>query len=464
MDGPSIIDLNPLRKFPPKVPLFVVWIILGILLEDHARWGIADEIKTPTQISLIDTFHEWVRKLNDAMYEEPRLYTEIHSDRISVVGALEYPGCNQTKADLIAKLWSMYYTCLEYQFLSMGPTRIMFPDAVAVLEDGILHLTCMICVSPRVAHNKADWFMKKKLGGPMTKILEDEFTTITSDHVLSIYKVSRKDSGIYWCVSGSAKSQDVYVHILPESDPTETVRPSTARIGPYETKDEPMEETLSLTTRWTEWNQCTTCGIVGRRTRWGACFVRSSVPLTAETATDAGVILSLFVYGLPCRSLLLPKFIREKPEVLGRANEIMMGLCKVPCVDEIFEVRNDEGKIVLMVNNSAGLFSTLQVPPKLPPMVVRQIKWPLVGQPFTVTCPGSMAVDTPTEWKINMQKRLVALFVNSTSKGRVSIDMRDRIVFKEVSGSRYQHTAGKIGRQVGWRVNLPGFSSIQQCF
>lgn len=40
-------------------------------------------------------------------------------------------------------------------------------------------------------------------------------------------------------------------------------------------------------------------------------------------------LLRIFKNGIPCRSHILPKSIKNLPEVKNRKNEVMLGYCKV---------------------------------------------------------------------------------------------------------------------------------------
>lgn len=51
------------------------------------------------------------------------------------------------------------------------------------------------------------------------------------------------------------------------------------------------------------------------------------VPVKVINETEE--LLKIFVYGIPCRSFLLPKDIRENKIVSNYTTQIMIGFCKV---------------------------------------------------------------------------------------------------------------------------------------
>uniref|UniRef100_A0A4P6D8H1 Ig-like domain-containing protein n=2 Tax=Rhodnius prolixus TaxID=13249 RepID=A0A4P6D8H1_RHOPR len=110
----------------------------------------------------------------------------------------------------------------------------------------------------------------------------------------------------------------------------------------------------------------------------------------------------------------------------------MVAFCKEPCADTIFKIKDQLGNLIEAANNSAGIFSALQGPPRLLPMVSRATFYCPLNRPFVLLCPGSLFIDSPIEWFVNKTIRIIPWVVNAESNGRVQIDSRERLTFRSV--------------------------------
>lgn len=62
---------------------------------------------------------------------------------------------------------------------------------------------------------------------------------------------------------------------------------------------------------------------------------------------------------------------------------------KVKCNNnDIFEVKDIQGNVIERVNNSAGIYSQLQIIPEPPPKVETLIVVTYLNEELNVTCPG----------------------------------------------------------------------------
>ncbi|XP_074037052.1 uncharacterized protein [Leptinotarsa decemlineata] len=231
---------------------------------------------------------------------------------------------------------------------------------------------------------------------------------------------------------------------MSDSDFFEVHNPETP-LGPYPKKFEIIQGyQLIVDTEWTEWSKCSTCGKVGRKNKLGYCTVYSKEKhkLTlasnstnetdnAQKITNVDLeLFDVFQFGIPCVSHILPKSIKELPQVKSRRNEIMVGYCKTKCqANKIFEVVDKDGKVIEKVNNSAGIYSIAQPFPPLEPTVERQTIYGVKGKTIVLTCPGNLNTDAPIQWQIG-NKNLIPEIVSEESKGRIFISITDRIHIK----------------------------------
>ncbi|XP_024218491.1 uncharacterized protein [Halyomorpha halys] len=328
------------------------------------------------------------------------------------------------------KIWDRYYLCLQKQYEAIGEKEVLVPEAISILEGENVHMECRVCLFPGDDIGTAEWYWYTMLV-PM-----DEWTVKDHKGRLSIYGVRLEEAGLYECRIGSTRSRPYFLHVAPDSEPVSEVKPYTAKKGPYPALPKVTASVFNVFTNWNPWTDCTRCDHVGRKYRFGACTVSLREPgnmmTTALEETPDLEILQLFAQGLPCWSPLLPRIVRHNRDVRNRSNEMMLAFCKVPCADDIFEVRTVLGKLLERVNNSAGLFSTLQGPPPLPPLPGRLTVYAQIGNPLSLSCPGHNLCDLPYRWGIGRKAKIAPWIAESKSLGRVTVNAKQQLVFNSI--------------------------------
>ncbi|CAH2041967.1 unnamed protein product, partial [Iphiclides podalirius] len=260
---------------------------------------------------------------------------------------------------------------------------------------------------------------------------------------LTIFYVRPTDAGVYQCKVGSLLGDLVVLEVLDDEDKYDVVKPETSR-GPYACPPALVTSELVLFTSWSSWGECSRCSLVGRRRRYGYCYVGygrtekaieakeiTSTSATALYLDDAEKLLLAFPGGLPCRSALLPKTLKESTPVTRRNNEIMIGMCKVPCTSDVFEVRTGGGELVERANNSDGAYSLSQGEPPRPPPVTRAVIFAAKGDGLVVKCPGTTLRDVPLSWRLGREE-VAPKVLDTRSGGRVHLNARDHIVIDDV--------------------------------
>ncbi|KAI8420516.1 hypothetical protein MSG28_008989 [Choristoneura fumiferana] len=266
-----------------------------------------------------------------------------------------------------------------------------------------------MCVSPA---ERASWEYSKSIKNLSFTPLEDKDTIVEERDALLIYNAATDDAGVYSCQIGSSVSGLVLLEVV--DDDYNVVKPETSH-GPYASPPRTLDnQGLTVFSSWAPWSECSTCGGVGRRRRYGMCYVKIAEN-KADNGTNKGEqlltedtkIFEDFPGGLPCRSENLPASLLSIPEVRGRRNEIMMGLCKIPC-------KNTS-------KQDLDVFLTQR------PSIARNIVFARAGQTVKLQCPGTTLVDQPPSWRV-LGARAAARALAAGSGGRASIDARDRLV------------------------------------
>ncbi|CAG5019872.1 unnamed protein product [Parnassius apollo] len=230
----------------------------------------------------------------------------------------------------------------------------------------------------------------------------EEKEMAVDDGDLIIFYVRPPDAGVYQCQIGFAVSGLVILEVLDDEDPYTVVKPHSSR-GPYSSPPKPITSELVVFSSWSVWSECSRCGVVGRRRRYGICYVgygelnqNKNKDEASDSSSEDSVLLDdvgiklfqAFPGGVPCGSQLLPKTIKKLPALGSRRNEIMIALCKIPCKSQVFELRSNKGEIIERTNNSEGVYSLRQKEPPQPPTVVQDIIFAAKGSRVIVKCPG----------------------------------------------------------------------------
>uniref|UniRef100_A0A1B6D024 Ig-like domain-containing protein n=1 Tax=Clastoptera arizonana TaxID=38151 RepID=A0A1B6D024_9HEMI len=304
----------------------------------------------------------WKDKIKDLKKEASILKTHVKSivqknddDQIGFTSnsELDYPQGDLNKQKQINDLWEEYYKCQDTLVVGMGPKRRIIPTAAVVLLGGYLKLNCDICTSPRDIDIETEWYFSNSLEmNNLQPLMFNEFIIVSPlDDSLQIFNIHQQQSGLYVCKQGNNSASPIIVHVFEDETFTE-VHPNTAP-GNQALKSITISKLeIIISSQWGDWTECSECGKVGRRSRLGICYVNlieddgeTAIPQdsgsnTQNNLTATGIvnrskleILDIFVNGIPCRSKLLPKFIRDSWEVKSRPSEVMIGYCKVPCLD-----------------------------------------------------------------------------------------------------------------------------------
>ncbi|GIY87201.1 uncharacterized protein CDAR_498471, partial [Caerostris darwini] len=221
--------------------------------------------------------------------------------------------------------------------------------------------------------------------------LDGRRSRVLIDLSLEIVNIREKDSGIYFCFMGTKVMAKYAVDVVQE-EPHRYIIVSGRKLKRGPSKAVPMKDlNLVLRWNWSEWSECSRCGSVGKRRRVGICTVKKMSLVSPAKPVDTQ-ILKEYRDGLPCRSSLLPKAIRELPKIQSAKSEFMIGFCKIPCRPDasIAVITDKTGAVVDTVDNSQGVYSMHQPLPKLPALAKRTTVYEELGSSIMMTCPGQV--------------------------------------------------------------------------
>ncbi|CAB3244358.1 unnamed protein product [Arctia plantaginis] len=339
----------------------------------------------------------------------------------------------------------------------------------------VARLPCSVCAPPDERHILV-WMYAELLPVNKTfKPLQHNARAVLEHNHLQIYNVKIEDAGMYRCQIGDSNSLAV-LEVVDTDEKYSVVKPSTSR-GPYESPPYSLSYDLMMFTSWSPWSECSVCGKVGRRRRYGICFLKLDNRERARRTNDnynteensnisldnnAIQLFETFPEGIPCRSRFLPSSLREVAAIQQRTSEIMIALCKVwyfymittvalmpnftqtrmgniifdwfrgvTCEAIIFKVRSTKGIVLETANNTAGIYSLHQVLPKQPPLPARDTIFASFGDHITIHCPGTTLADVPITWRFGT-KAVVPRDIDKASGGRMYINSRDQLVITKV--------------------------------
>ncbi|GBM92792.1 hypothetical protein AVEN_117489-1 [Araneus ventricosus] len=305
------------------------------------------------------------------------------------------------------------------------------PEAVLLIEGNRLFLTCTICLPPS-APSRGVWkrllpdaatFVPVQLDGRRSRLLEDLS--------LEVINIREKDSGIYYCFQGLTVFAKYAVDVVQE-EPHNYIILSGKKKSRSPTENIPLKDNnLMVFLKWSEWSECNRCNSVGRRRRVGICMVKKIDTVSPTKPVDTQ-ILKEYRYGIPCRSGLLPKAIRELSTIQTAKSEFMIGFCKIPCPRSasIVVITDKTGAVVDTVDNSQGFYSMHQPLPDLPALAKRTTIYEEEGSSIIMSCPGNTEGKFLT-WRndsyvINPSK------VHVLTKGRVKIDIGNNLHIRKL--------------------------------
>ncbi|XP_023241586.1 Ig-like V-type domain-containing protein FAM187A isoform X2 [Centruroides sculpturatus] len=319
----------------------------------------------------------------------------------------------------------------DYQKCLKEGKKILEAEAVLVTYGMKVLMKCHYCAHPnesvsriwRVAYAKTATYEIVKLDGKRTRIL--------SDLSLLIIKPKDTDSGMYYC-NAENKLYARYNLEIVEEEPHHIIR--QIKKNSFQLKNVTLpDKNLIIASKWSNWSKCDRCGKVGRRRRIGICTVRK-VRVNKPTFPVNENLLSVYRNGIPCRSKLLPKAIRNLQEIKERKSEFLVGFCKKSCPTPppIEYVTNKLGQIIAIIDRSKGEYSLRDRLPTVPPIVARETIYQSEGSYLKLECPGNTGVYLT--WR-NESWVLNPSYVHIKTKGRVMIDFINTLHIRQLRAS-----------------------------
>ncbi|KAK6643176.1 hypothetical protein RUM43_004679 [Polyplax serrata] len=339
---------------------------------------------------------------------------------------MAYPGRDNVLREKIRQMWNKYYTCLE-----MTQNLVLKPEIHRLVEGQLIELYCPICVKPFQDYQELQW--KYKALTPELSLAEPEpldltpQMELTDNMTLKIFNVVQDISGLYICNQGQSIIS-VYILEVSKNDVIEKVEISNRRktdIINFEGVN------FQVYYKWTPWTECSLCGNVGRKYKYGTCFIQNEahkeenihsnetslndghIRIRKESINTTGTqklikisinnqspdnndkvkwlsqVIENTKNGVPCfwSRLTHIGFYLNKPMPAVKA---MVRHCLVDCPETIiFQVLDNEGNVIEEANNSAGIYSTYQKIPRLPPDIERASVTANFGAGVTIQCPRS---------------------------------------------------------------------------
>ncbi|CAH0695608.1 unnamed protein product [Spodoptera exigua] len=323
---------------------------------------------------------------------------------------LMYPRGDKRKLSILARAWQQYYECSAQQEDALPAPRLLANVIIMLFQGAVARLPCDLCTEPDSVDRLVWMYSRGSDEINMTTSIED-FSEIESydrlsmeGKVMTIYNVMPEDEGVYWCRDGDGQGGLVIVEVVDNESYT-VVKPTTSR-GPHPVAAEAYEGVI-LFTQWSEWSECSVCDKVGRRHRYGICYVNLDQNLIADYLLDSEKtaariklmelddklidLFQAFPGGIPCRSQYLPQTMKALDFIQERPSEIMIAMCKVPCAE------------TSSLQNLDSLFDIYPVNyqlPKQPPPPVSKTIFANLGQRVTLRCPGTTLRDVPVQWRV----------------------------------------------------------------
>ncbi|XP_026739302.1 Ig-like V-type domain-containing protein FAM187A [Trichoplusia ni] len=221
---------------------------------------------------------------------------------------------------------------------------------------------------------------------------------VEKDGNMTIYNVMPEDGGVFQCELGGSNSSLIILEVVDIEEPYRVVKGPESR-GPHASPPEVYKGVESFS-MWSPWTECSVCGEIGRKRRYGMCYVKLD-PKMMENHTRKTVeiedfvklddndigLFKIFPDGIPCRSQYLPPPIKLMNIGQQRPSEIMIAMCKVSCQDiSLARVPSRDNKT--MRTDAVLLYSLNEVLPKQPPLAARDTIYADFGRPITIRCPG----------------------------------------------------------------------------
>ncbi|CAG9795979.1 unnamed protein product [Diatraea saccharalis] len=339
------------------------------------------------------------------------------------------------------------------------------------LEGALVTLACTLCVAPD-ERNLLRWLRSQSLESPFELMVPKYHMVVQDNGDLTIHGARLEDSGVYQCSIGNSVGGIVILEVIDSSHGFSVVKPLTTR-GVHPTPSIYIQMgniPLLVYTAWSPWSECSVCGKVGRRRRYGTCLLKINEVVEAEEINSlhkkdvlsekSMQLLEAFPDGIPCQSRHLPQTLRNIANISQRRNEIMLGLCKVKCTPStIFEVRSTRGVLLERANNNDGVYSLWQGVPMPAPKFRAEIVFAVRDEPLNITCPGLSLRDIPVCWRVGT-KTFNPRTVDRETGGRVHLNARDQLVFSTVNCWQRDVLLGTVklitweGTQLRWNHHV----------
>nr|XP_032519973.1 Ig-like V-type domain-containing protein FAM187A isoform X3 [Danaus plexippus plexippus] len=328
-------------------------------------------------------FHEYDGKLNSITSDLNNKYT-------NTPVKLTYSSNKNTKNDI-------------FEDVNAVPKVIVrtYSGAVAILP-------CKIKVS-KLWNKTVIWLQKTTFS--YKPVQEDD--GIITDYNLTIFNVRTVNAGDYRCVTDEQLGVIATLEVIDEEQ-YNVVKPATSK-GPYPMKPVWLNSLLVMLSVWSDWSECSQCGAVGRRRRYGMCYV------------------SRINECIPMVSLVDPEYYRLLSETRHQYRRGQTKLCSacVRCKEAIVNIRSESGDIIESVNNTAGIYSLHQNAPSQPQLPARRIMYVEPGERVIIICHGTTLRDIPFTWRVDTHE-VSPKYLWSASGDRIHLNARDHIIIKHV--------------------------------
>ncbi|XP_050524903.1 uncharacterized protein LOC126896293 isoform X2 [Daktulosphaira vitifoliae] len=122
----------------------------------------------------------------------------------------------------------------------------------------------------------------------------------------------------------------------------------------------------------------------------------------------------------------------SRPFIIELFNEDIEPFLEIQCHnDEVFEILDPQGNIIDKVNNSAGIYSSQQIIPELPPKTEKILIITHLNQNFNITCPGNLNTDAPYVWKLN--NKTILPLISKSAEDHIYTDILHRLIIQNIT-------------------------------
>ncbi|CAH2984358.1 unnamed protein product [Chilo suppressalis] len=269
---------------------------------------------------------------------------------------LQYPRGDKAKLRHISKVWSEHYKCLHRVAERVTSSGRLSAVYKAVMEAAPVTLPCTLCIGPG-ERPLLQWLKSQSLSSPFEPMVPKYRIVAEDCGNLTIHNARREDSGVYQCKLGHSVGGIVVLDVVDPNAGYDVVKPYSSR-GPHPASAVSLRVynvSVSVFTDWSPWSECSDCGRVGRRRKYGFCYIKiENRDKSKEIVNDAVArtnlldkddelllqhtsrLLKAFTDGVPCRSRILQSKFLILANVSQRRDEIMLGLCKVSYLFKMF--------------------------------------------------------------------------------------------------------------------------------